>query len=70
MNDLDRLRELLPIVVAFLLASSVAQFQARQTGPNPMPGISFRDVVAGLERHLIEIASNEQNESFVGLVGD
>lgn len=70
MNDLTRLREILPFAAALYLATSIAQLQAVQPGDLHRTGLSVATVVSGLKWHMLQIAGNERNEGLVFYPGN
>lgn len=71
MHPAERLRQILPFVVAFYLAGSVAQLHATQPRLHlPRDGLSVADIASGIKWHMLEMARNEQSEMFAGSPGN
>ncbi|MCJ2131409.1 hypothetical protein [Methylobacterium sp. E-045] len=71
MHPTERLRQILPFAVALYLAGSIAQLQAaRPMVHMPRDGVSLKNIVSGIKWHMLEMAKNEQAETFVGFTGN
>lgn len=65
MNDLDRIRDLFPLIAALLLMTSLAQMHAARPAAYHGPGFNFEAAAARMKWHMLEVARNERGEAFL-----
>ncbi len=70
MPPAERLRQFLPLAMAFYLAASVAQLQVGQPSHAAPRGVSIESLISGLKWHMLEMARNEQAGMTLGTPGN
>lgn len=65
MNDLDRIRDLFPLIAALLLMTSMAQVHAVRLAAYHGPSFSLEAAAARVKWHMLEVARNERGEAFL-----
>ena len=71
MDDLSRLRDILPFAVALYLLASTVQLQATQHTPQYVgSSITVKEVLSRVKWHMLQVARNERNENLVFYPGN
>ncbi|TXM99756.1 hypothetical protein FV242_24355 [Methylobacterium sp. WL64] len=65
MNDLDRIRDLFPLIAALLLVTSLVQAHAARPAAYHGPGFSFEAAATRVKWHMLEVARNEHGEAML-----